>query len=267
MAINKRPEWDEGSAFKASHGKVYIVLELSERTVTVMRVAWMLDKDDHFTSTVATEHGRRWDLYSQQKAKYTQELKRHRAPLRRQGTHAAEYVVLSDGSILRSTSRLGPTALERLEDAAGVIRFRFVRATFHGPITSPLDALLRKFNEYSPISSEDPGNPKLRVLSVMVRSSQLRHSMAAIRSSLRGHRSNALDLAAHQVLLVGSSLDCVRTATLSPDSGRFRPHSCVRQLTTLRQLPASALVTIPAVPKGGCLSPAQRWLVRPLQTT
>ena len=105
------------------------------------------------------------------------------------------------------------------------------------------------------------------VLSVKVRSSQLCHSMAAIRSSLRGHRSNALDLAAHQVLLVGSSLDCVRTATLSPDSGRFRPHSCVRQLTTLRQLPASAQVTIPAVPKGGCLSPAQRWLVRPLQTT
>lgn len=47
----------------------------------------------------------------------------------------------------------------------------------------------------------------------------------------------------------------------------FRAHSWVRQSTTLRQLPASALVTIPAVPKGGCPSPAQRWLVRPLQTT
>ena len=156
--------WDEGSVFKASDGKIYVVVELSELTVTVMRVAWMWDKDDHFTSTVATEHGRRWDLYSQRKAKYTQVLKRHRAPSRRQGTHAAEYVLLSDGSILRSTSRLGPVALKRLEDAAGIFRFRIVRATFHGPITSPVDALLRKFNEYSPISSDDPGNPKLHAI-------------------------------------------------------------------------------------------------------
>lgn len=124
----------------------------------------MWDKEDSRALSSLTEPRLRGDLHTQLRAKYTQELERHRPPSRRQGNRPAEYVVLADGSTLRSTGRLGPTALKRLEDAAGVKKFRIVRGTFSGPIKSPVDALFRKFNEYSPICSDDPGNPKLHAI-------------------------------------------------------------------------------------------------------
>ena len=168
VAISKRQVWGVGDTFKARDGKVYFVVEASERTVTMLRVAWMWDKDDDLAISSATETRRKGDLYRQLRAKYSQELERHRSPSVRQGNHAAEYVVLADGSKLRSTRRLGPAALKRLEDAAGVFKFRIVRATFSGPIKSPADALFRKYNEYSAISSDDPGNPKLHAIFVVM---------------------------------------------------------------------------------------------------
>jgi len=162
--MSKRQVWVEGDTFKARDGNLYFVVEVSTGTVTVMRVAWMWDKDDDRAISLVTEPRQRGDLYIQLRAKYTQRLERHRSPSGCQGNHAAEYVVLADGSTLRSTSRLGPTALKRLEDAAGVHRFHLVRGTPSGPITSPTDAIMRKYNEYSPISSDDPGNPKLHAI-------------------------------------------------------------------------------------------------------
>lgn len=143
---------------------MYCVVEVAAETVTIMRVAWMWDKADDRALSFATDPRHRGDLYCQLRAKYTQELERHRSSAVHQGNPAAEYLVLADGSKLRSTSRLRPAALKRLEDAAGVVKFHLVRAPISGPIASPADALMRKCNEYSPISSDDAGNPKLHAI-------------------------------------------------------------------------------------------------------